>query len=77
MKRTPRKRNCCETRQGETHSPACHYDGGVKPNLGMLRGVLVPWARGKCPGCGSTLCSDPLPHRCGLIYRHTEDAVLL
>lgn len=26
--------------------------------------TLVPHARGKCPDCGDTLVTDPLPHRC-------------
>ena len=37
------------------------------------RGPLVPWSIGKCALCGSTLCLDPLPHRCGKAYSRKDD----
>lgn len=38
--------------------------------------VLVPWATGKCQSCGSTLCEDPLGHRCGPVWTHHEATIL-
>jgi hypothetical protein len=64
MSRQVYRRHCCPTVSNSVHIRGCNRAGRQDVDLNALRVPLVQHAIGKCGRCGSTLCVDPLGHRC-------------